>query len=127
MKSVPTAGPKTLCLQVRAGADSTLHVDVPVEIAGADYNLVIVVQYAVGGLVQNHPSTFVLSAEVEREQDGRWFAEIREVPGAFAYGQTRDEAINHATALALRALADRLEGVEESGPDVSANAEGSGK
>jgi predicted RNase H-like HicB family nuclease len=47
--------------------------------------------------------------EYEQEDDGRWIAEVLELPGALTYGQTRDDAIAHAQALALRVLADRLE------------------
>jgi predicted RNase H-like HicB family nuclease len=47
--------------------------------------------------------------EVEQEEDGRWLAEIPELPGVLIYGQTRTEAIARVQALALRALADRLE------------------
>jgi len=50
-----------------------------------------------------------LRVEVEQEDDGRWLAEVPEVPGAMAYGGTRDEAVGRAQAVALRALADRLE------------------
>jgi len=47
--------------------------------------------------------------EFEREDDGRWIAEVLELSGVLAYGQTCDEAIAKAQALALRVLADRLE------------------
>lgn len=47
--------------------------------------------------------------EFEREDDGRWLAEVIELPGVLAYGSTPDEAIAHAKALALRVVADRLE------------------
>jgi predicted RNase H-like HicB family nuclease len=47
--------------------------------------------------------------EIDREEDGRWIAEIPSLPGVMAYGKTRDEAIAKAEALALRVLADRLE------------------
>jgi predicted RNase H-like HicB family nuclease len=47
--------------------------------------------------------------EIEREEDGRWIAEIPDLSGVMTYGQTRDEAIRKAQALALRVLADRLE------------------
>src|SRR5262245_66658388 len=117
MDSVPAAGPTTLCVQAKAGTDATLHLDIPVERAAVDYDLVIVVQRAEQGPLQTSPLTFVLSAEVEREEDARWFAEIPEVPGAFAYGQSRDEAPKRATALALRVLANRLDGVEGFGPE----------
>ena len=54
-----------------------------------------------------------LSIEVEQEEDGRWLTEVPELPGVMAYGQTREEAIRRAQALALRVLADRLEYGEE--------------
>ncbi len=47
--------------------------------------------------------------EIDREEDGRWIAEICELPGVLSYGSTREEAISAAKALALRVLADRLE------------------
>ena len=47
--------------------------------------------------------------EIEREVDGRWIAEIPELPGVMSYGQSRQEAISNVETLALRALADRLE------------------
>ena len=50
--------------------------------------------------------------EFEREDDGRWLAEVLELPGVLAYGGTSDEAIAKAQALALRTLADRLEHAE---------------
>ena len=49
------------------------------------------------------------TVEYEREDDGRWLAEVIELPGVLAYGGTSDEAIAKAQALALRVLADRLE------------------
>jgi predicted RNase H-like HicB family nuclease len=49
------------------------------------------------------------TVEYEREDDGRWLAEVIELPGVLAYGQTSDEAIAKVQALALRVLADRLE------------------
>jgi predicted RNase H-like HicB family nuclease len=50
-----------------------------------------------------------LTVEVEQEEDGRWIAEVPQLPGVLAYGQSRMEAIGKAQALALRVLADRLE------------------
>jgi predicted RNase H-like HicB family nuclease len=50
-----------------------------------------------------------LTVEYEQEEDGRWLAEVLELPGALAYGQTSEEAVAKAQALALRVLADRLE------------------
>jgi predicted RNase H-like HicB family nuclease len=51
----------------------------------------------------------MLRVEVEREDDGRWIAEVMELPGVQAYGATRAEAIERAKALSLRVLADRLD------------------
>jgi predicted RNase H-like HicB family nuclease len=56
--------------------------------------------------------------EVEQEQDGRWIAEVLELPGAMTYGGTKEEAISRAKALALRAMAERLEH-GEAGADLS--------
>ncbi len=50
-----------------------------------------------------------LTVEVEREDDGRWLAEVVELPGALSYGTTCEEAIARAKALALRVPANRLE------------------
>jgi predicted RNase H-like HicB family nuclease len=47
--------------------------------------------------------------EIEREEDGRWIAEVTDLPGVMAYGRSRDEAISRVEAVALRVLADRLE------------------
>lgn len=51
--------------------------------------------------------TFMI--ELEQEEDGRWLAEVVELPGVLAYGQMPNEATAKAQALALRVLADRLE------------------
>lgn len=50
-----------------------------------------------------------LSVETEQEADGRWIAEIAQIPSVLAYGASRKEAISRVEALALRVLADRLE------------------
>jgi predicted RNase H-like HicB family nuclease len=47
--------------------------------------------------------------EIEREEDGRWLAEVTELPGVMAYGTTRAEAVAKTETLALRVIADRLE------------------
>jgi predicted RNase H-like HicB family nuclease len=49
------------------------------------------------------------SIEYEQEEDGRWLAEVLEIPGALAYGKTSEDAVAKVQALALRVLADRLE------------------
>ena len=50
-----------------------------------------------------------LIVEIEREDDGRWLAEIGELPGVLAYGVSEAEATAKAQALTLRVIADRLE------------------
>jgi predicted RNase H-like HicB family nuclease len=50
-----------------------------------------------------------LVIQSEQEEDGRWIAEVLELPGTLTYGQTRKEAVDKVKALALRVLADRLE------------------
>ena len=60
----------------------------------------------------------IFRIEVEQEEGGRWIAGVLELPGAMAYGPTREEAIARAKALALRAMAERLEH-GEAGPDLA--------
>ena len=55
--------------------------------------------------------------EVEREEDGRWLAEVPELPGVLAYGTSASEAQARVQALALRVVADRLEH-GEAGPEL---------
>lgn len=50
-----------------------------------------------------------LDIQYEQEEDGRWLAEVIELPGVLAYGRTLEEAMAKVQALALRVLADRLE------------------
>ena len=52
------------------------------------------------------------TVEIEQEDDGRWIAEVLELPGALAYGQTPEEATAKVQALALRVVADRLDHAE---------------
>jgi len=55
--------------------------------------------------------------EIDREEDGRWLAEVPELPGVLAYGATAEEAMAKAQVLALRVLAERLEH-NETGPQA---------
>jgi predicted RNase H-like HicB family nuclease len=55
--------------------------------------------------------------EIEQEEDGRWIAEVMELPGVLAYGNTPEEAKAKVQALALRVVADRLEH-GEAGSDI---------
>jgi predicted RNase H-like HicB family nuclease len=50
--------------------------------------------------------------EIEREDDGRWIAEVPALPGVMVYGATEQEARDKVEALALRVIADRLENGE---------------
>ena len=54
-----------------------------------------------------------LPIELEQEEDGRWLAEMPDLPGVMAYGPTRDAAAAAARALALRVLAERVEHGED--------------
>ena len=58
------------------------------------------------------------TVETEQESDGRWIAEIPQIPGAMSYGTTRDEAVARVEALGLRVLAERIEQGEIS-PEIS--------
>ena len=54
------------------------------------------------------------AVEIEKEKDGRWIAEIPQIPGAMTYGRTRAQAVSRVEALALRVLAERIEHGETS-------------
>jgi predicted RNase H-like HicB family nuclease len=68
-------------------------------------------------------SHIVYKVETEREADGRWIAEIVDVPGVLAYGATQNEAIASAQAFALRVLADRIETQKEPTDTVTVSIE----
>jgi predicted RNase H-like HicB family nuclease len=55
--------------------------------------------------------------EIEQEEDGRWLAEVVELPGVLAYGDSQEAAVSKVQALALRVLAERLEH-GEAGPEL---------
>jgi predicted RNase H-like HicB family nuclease len=59
------------------------------------------------------------SIECEQEKDGRWIAEVPQLPGVLCYGQTAEEATAKAEVLALRAMAERLEHGESKPVDIS--------
>ena len=61
----------------------------------------------------------LFTVETEIEADGRWIAEIMEIPGAQVYGVTSEDAITKVQALALRVLAEGLESGEESPEPLS--------
>jgi predicted RNase H-like HicB family nuclease len=60
----------------------------------------------------------LMRVEIEKEADGRWIAEVPALPGAMAYGATKDEAVAKVEALVLRVLADKLDHGEET-PELS--------
>jgi predicted RNase H-like HicB family nuclease len=49
-----------------------------------------------------------LAIEIDREEDGRWIADIPDLPGVMVYGATRDEAIASVERLAVDVIADRI-------------------
>lgn len=65
----------------------------------------------------------VYRVETDREEDGRWIAEIVDVPGVMAYGATEQEAKAAAQVLALRVLADEIEAKKEPAETVTVSIE----
>ncbi|MBI3683892.1 MAG: type II toxin-antitoxin system HicB family antitoxin [Acidobacteria bacterium] len=59
------------------------------------------------------PDIHPLRIEVEQEEDGRLLASVPELPGVMAYGETEEEAVRRAKAVALQILADMIESGEE--------------
>lgn len=57
--------------------------------------------------------------ECELENDGRWLAEVPQLPGVLAYGASESEAMAKAEALALRVIADRIEHGEAKPTDIT--------
>jgi predicted RNase H-like HicB family nuclease len=64
-----------------------------------------------------HYPDVTFTVETEQESDGRWIAEVPQIPGAMAYGSTREEAVARVQALGLRVLAERIEQGETS-PEI---------
>ena len=63
--------------------------------------------YMAKAVKQSKSSSF--SIEFDREDDGRWIAEIPKLPGVMAYGKTKRDALQRVYAIALRTLADTIE------------------
>jgi predicted RNase H-like HicB family nuclease len=59
-----------------------------------------------------------LTIQIDQE-DGRFIAEVLELPGVIVYGHTKQEAVNKVQALALRVLADRIEHAKGERGDVN--------
>jgi predicted RNase H-like HicB family nuclease len=68
-------------------------------------------------------SHIIYKVETEVEADGRWIAEVVDLPGVLAYGSTEKEAVASAQALALRVLADRIEEQKELAETVTVSIE----
>jgi predicted RNase H-like HicB family nuclease len=66
----------------------------------------------VGARSQWYITDVTFTIELEREEDGRWIAEVPALPGVLCYGKDRDEAVAGVQALALRVIAERLENRE---------------
>ena len=74
--------------------------------------IVAMVSFAIMDTMSSHKlerDDLMLKVEIEQEVDGRFIAEIPELPGVMAYGPSREEALAKVEAIALRTLADRLE------------------
>ncbi len=54
-----------------------------------------------------------MTIETERDEDGRWIAEVPDLPGVLVYSNTEAGAVARAKAMALRVIADKLEHGEE--------------
>ena len=61
----------------------------------------------------------MVNLDIESDADGRWLAEVPQLPGVLAYGATRDEAVARVQVLALRVLAERLEHSESEPGSIS--------
>jgi predicted RNase H-like HicB family nuclease len=68
-------------------------------------------------------SHIVYKVETEVEADGRWIAEVVDLPGVMAYGSTEKEVVASVQALALRVLADRIEEQKEPAETVTVSIE----
>ena len=66
----------------------------------------------IGGGIGSYNPPMPFKVEIEQEDDGRWIAEVPDLPGVMVYAQSRDEAIARVQVLSLRVLADRLENGE---------------
>jgi len=75
-------------------------------------------KYAYDGAKEKGVEGMKFMVEIEQETDGRWLAEVMELPGVMSYGKTIEEAKLRVQALALRVIADRIEN-GEAGPDLT--------
>jgi len=68
-------------------------------------------------IVRRAQTLITFKVEIEQEDDGRWLAEVVDLPGVLAYGETQQTALARAQAVALRVIAERLEH-GETAPDL---------
>jgi predicted RNase H-like HicB family nuclease len=68
--------------------------------------------------------SFTYTIETELEDDGRWIAEVPELPGVMVYGSTKAEAVSKVKALALRVIADKVEEDENSSDTMTVSFAG---
>lgn len=68
------------------------------------------------------PAPILLRIESELEDDGRWLADVLDLPGVMAYGESQEEAIAKVQALALRVLADKAYQLQRSTPENSVSS-----
>jgi predicted RNase H-like HicB family nuclease len=62
-----------------------------------------------GRIILSYSSCVTLNVDFDREEDGRWIAVVESIPGCHVYGKTRQEALTKVEALALHAIAEKLE------------------
>lgn len=74
---------------------------------------------AIKGATASRSGQMSFIVELEREEDGRWIAEVVDIPGALAYGQSQQEALARVQAVALRVIAEKLDQGEIQGGLVS--------
>jgi predicted RNase H-like HicB family nuclease len=78
----------------------------------------LVGQRALHTVATRAPREMSFQVELERETDGRWIAEVPELPGVMAYGTSAEDAVKKAAVLTFRVLADRLEHEEASSAEA---------
>jgi predicted RNase H-like HicB family nuclease len=66
----------------------------------------------------SNSSALVFTVEFDREEDGRWIADIPALPGVMAYGASKEDALVKVQALAYRVLADKIEQERAPQPEV---------
>ena len=68
--------------------------------------------------VNSNRRALVFTVEFDREEDGRWIADIPDLPGVMVYGESKEDALVKVQALAYRVLADKVEQERAPQPEV---------